>query len=477
MATNPSLTKSRFLMVYIGLGLLFVASVIGYVTILNSFVAPRIVGTRAETIERIVRTNNRALELNDHRAVRDELLRSGYLGDDRDFSILRPSRAQDRERLKATIADCRQVTDQTCVRGDDLLIFSSTTRPLLDHSSFVVELKNTRIDQALGMTPWFVLGAAAIAALLSLIGLGIRSQEKFFLKKLSLITENSRRISELLKVPGFAGGDEFDAVSQSLEQLAESLNDKAKQVEIYRNWLARKTRKEQLELTLRHAAHDIRAPLEETAELCRHLPLLLERLPQEKVVASVSSLEKRVRAGLHSLDTALSSTAEQSTRDSDTHETASIRELFDEIRSRRTLYPELASFTIQTEISPDLENARIQGSSNALLTAFWNLALNAAQARRDGTLTISASDSAGFVSLDFTDNGPGVPDALLEDIFLEFVTTRNGGTGIGLSSARRVVESSGGQLFAVSSHSGAHFQALLPLAKSELKPEVNHAQA
>lgn len=163
-APGSSITKSRFLMVYIGLGLLFVASVLGYVTTLNSFVAPKIIGSRAETIERIIRTNNRALELNDHRAVRDELLRSGYLGDDRNFAILRPSRPQDQTRLQATIADCHQVTDQTCVHGDDLLVFSSATRPLLDHSSFVVELKNTRIDQDLGMTPWFLLGAAAIAA-------------------------------------------------------------------------------------------------------------------------------------------------------------------------------------------------------------------------------------------------------------------------------------------------------------------------
>lgn len=476
MAPASSLTKSRFLMVYIGLGLLFVASVLGYVTTLNAFVAPKIIGSRAETIERIIRTNNRALELNDHRAVRDELLRSGYLGDDRDFAILRPSRPQDQARLQAAIADCHQVTDQTCVRGDDLLVFSSARRPLLDHSSFVVELKNTRIDQALGMTPWLLLGAAAIAALLSFIGFGIRQQEKFFLKKLSLITENSRRVSELLKVPGGGMGlDEFDAVNQSLEQLAVSLNDKAKQVEVYRSWLARKTRKEQLELTLRHAAHDIRAPLEETAELCRHLPLLMDRLSQEKVVASFTSLEKRVRAGLHSLDTALKSTVEQNSQDLGTAEVASIGELFNEIRSRRTLYPELSQFTIQTDISDNLASARIRGSSSALLTAFWNLALNAAQARRDGTLTISASSSAEFVCLDFKDNGPGIPEALLEDIFLEFVTTRNGGTGIGLSSARRVIEASGGQLFAVSSRQGAHFQALLPVVDS--KPEVNHAQA
>jgi nitrogen-specific signal transduction histidine kinase len=37
------------------------------------------------------------------------------------------------------------------------------------------------------------------------------------------------------------------------------------------------------------------------------------------------------------------------------------------------------------------------------------------------------------------DNGPGVPHALREDIFLPFFTSKQHGTGVGLSFARQIV--------------------------------------
>jgi signal transduction histidine kinase len=41
--------------------------------------------------------------------------------------------------------------------------------------------------------------------------------------------------------------------------------------------------------------------------------------------------------------------------------------------------------------------------------------------------------------IEVADNGPGVPEALRQDIFLPFFTTKAEGTGVGLSLARQVV--------------------------------------
>jgi len=46
---------------------------------------------------------------------------------------------------------------------------------------------------------------------------------------------------------------------------------------------------------------------------------------------------------------------------------------------------------------------------------------------------------AGRVQIEVGDNGPGVPEALRQDIFLPFFTTKQEGTGVGLSLARQVV--------------------------------------
>ncbi len=73
-----------------------------------------------------------------------------------------------------------------------------------------------------------------------------------------------------------------------------------------------------------------------------------------------------------------------------------------------------------------------------------NLLRNAADAARAHgdrpavSMRFSPSPS-GRIQIDVSDNGPGVPEALAQDIFLPFFTTKAKGTGVGLSLARQVV--------------------------------------
>jgi len=46
---------------------------------------------------------------------------------------------------------------------------------------------------------------------------------------------------------------------------------------------------------------------------------------------------------------------------------------------------------------------------------------------------------SGRTQIEVADNGAGVPDALRQDIFLPFFTTKAKGTGVALSLARQVV--------------------------------------
>ena len=48
--------------------------------------------------------------------------------------------------------------------------------------------------------------------------------------------------------------------------------------------------------------------------------------------------------------------------------------------------------------------------------------------------------------LKITDNGPGIPSNLLEDIFIPFFTTKKNGTGIGLSLSQQIIRMHGGEL-------------------------------
>ena len=73
--------------------------------------------------------------------------------------------------------------------------------------------------------------------------------------------------------------------------------------------------------------------------------------------------------------------------------------------------------------------------------------------------------------LEVSDDGPGIPPGMEEQIFARFVrgdgpadTTAGGGSGLGLAIVRAVAESHGGSVEAGSSSSaGARFTVRLPL--------------
>ncbi len=102
-----------------------------------------------------------------------------------------------------------------------------------------------------------------------------------------------------------------------------------------------------------------------------------------------------------------------------------------------------------------------------LRQVFWNLVWNAAQAMPEGgAIQISASRGAdatpqasphadrsreaapksGWVEIAVSDRGVGIPPELRERIFDPFFTTRKQGSGLGLATVHRIVESHGGHI-------------------------------
>jgi signal transduction histidine kinase len=66
-----------------------------------------------------------------------------------------------------------------------------------------------------------------------------------------------------------------------------------------------------------------------------------------------------------------------------------------------------------------------------------------------------------------SDNGPGIPDELRDQIFEPFVTTKEPGkgTGLGLALSARIVDAMGGTITADRADiGGARFTILLPAA-------------
>ena len=78
-----------------------------------------------------------------------------------------------------------------------------------------------------------------------------------------------------------------------------------------------------------------------------------------------------------------------------------------------------------------------------------NLLKNAMQAlegQADGKIRMEVDTEKNQLLIRATDNGPGVPSDLIEDIFVPFFTTKATGSGIGLSLSRQIIRMHGGEL-------------------------------
>mgnify|MGYP001766866601 CR=1 FL=1 len=114
------------------------------------------------------------------------------------------------------------------------------------------------------------------------------------------------------------------------------------------------------------------------------------------------------------------------------------------------------------------EQAVVRGDKDQLTTVVVNLVLNAVQAMpRGGTVRIATERvSRGrrdWWMIRVQDEGPGVPSDLREKIFDPFVTTREGGTGMGLAIVTRVLDAHQGLVELTDRPGGgAEFRILLP---------------
>ncbi len=92
---------------------------------------------------------------------------------------------------------------------------------------------------------------------------------------------------------------------------------------------------------------------------------------------------------------------------------------------------------------------KIDCDEQKLRTAFTNVILNATQALKDGgTISIKITGYTKHVTIEISDSGPGIPEDVLPHIFEPLFTTKQRGTGLGLSSCKNIIEQHGGTISA-----------------------------
>jgi len=119
---------------------------------------------------------------------------------------------------------------------------------------------------------------------------------------------------------------------------------------------------------------------------------------------------------------------------------------------------------------------KVYFSLDSLKQVFLNIIYNAVQAMPNGgvlRIVTTASADGGWVDVEFSDNGVGIPAENLDHIFTPFFSTKreSGGTGLGLYLSYAIIRREGGDILARSREGiGTTFTVKLPVAKNSGPP-------
>lgn len=106
------------------------------------------------------------------------------------------------------------------------------------------------------------------------------------------------------------------------------------------------------------------------------------------------------------------------------------------------------NISFSVDVSP--ADLILYADENLISQVVINLLKNAIQAidrQADGQIVVRAyCNAAEEVLIEIKNNGPAIPPELVEHIFIPFFTTKEGGSGIGLSISRQIMRLSGGSI-------------------------------
>jgi PAS domain S-box-containing protein len=152
-----------------------------------------------------------------------------------------------------------------------------------------------------------------------------------------------------------------------------------------------------------------------------------------------------------------------------------LRELVEETLGLLRGQLEQAKISVQTGY--DAESTVVDGDRGQLKQLLLNLLLNAIEAMPDGgrlavALRQLERDGEQWVVLKIEDTGSGIPDGFLEKIFDPFVTTKEQGSGLGLSICRGIIEAHRGRIMASNNPEGQGAIVTIQLPVASRPPVV-----
>jgi signal transduction histidine kinase len=208
-------------------------------------------------------------------------------------------------------------------------------------------------------------------------------------------------------------------------------------------------------------AHEVRNPL---GAIQLYSGLLRRELVD---VDPALALVEKIDAGIHAIECVVQDTLALAPRGSRLTRRL-LREIVD--NACEACGVALQSRRVRIERRYEAPDVCVPADGAALQRVFVNLITNAAQASpAGGVVTVTLDlERDGQVAAGVADRGAGLDEETVEKMFNPFFTTKENGTGLGLTIAHRLVEAHGGNLIARNRpEGGAEFMVVLPINGGE----------
>ncbi len=262
------------------------------------------------------------------------------------------------------------------------------------------------------------------------------------------------------------GGDEVATLARSFNQMADELTRRARELEA-----SDQTRRQ----LMADVSHELMTPLTAMRGYIETLTmpeLQLDQQTRQRYMSIVTDETHRLEQIIGDLlDLARLEGGGMSLR----HEHADIGQLFNRVAERHERDLSDRRITLTTHV--DAAAKSVIADADRLEQALQNLAANAIRHTPEGGQVLLTAEKQGpEVVLTVRDNGPGIPAEHLTLIFNRFHKAdasrkaAGGGSGLGLSIAKAIVERHGGTISA-RNRNGAEFEVRLPSSGTDAESE------
>jgi len=140
--------------------------------------------------------------------------------------------------------------------------------------------------------------------------------------------------------------------------------------------------------------------------------------------------------------------------------------LVETAESLKALAVELKASDFIVELDLDKKIGLRSLDASQLKMAFFNLCKNGVEALVEHKvpnprIRISSAEQNGHVVLVISDNGPGMPPEIANNLFVAFKTKKEGGSGLGLTITKKIIDVHGGTIKCDTDNNGTTFTIIL----------------